>query len=127
MPRAKRARKASRKKGISFATVRRLAFALPGVEDGLSYGTPALKVRGKFLTRLREEDHSIVLILGSIEERDFLLQADPKVFFITEHYRNYPDVLVRLDTVRLSLVRELLEQAWRRIAPRRLVSAFDAA
>jgi hypothetical protein len=97
------------------------------MEDGLSYGTPALKVRGKFLTRLREEDHSLVFIVGSIEERDFLLQADPGVFFITEHYRKYPDVLVRLATARPSLLREMLEQAWRRVAPRRLVTAYDAA
>jgi hypothetical protein len=127
MPQAKRPLKGGKKRGVSFAAVRKWALALPGVEDGLSYGTPALKVRGKFITRLREEDHSLVFILGSIDERDFLLQADPRVFFITEHYRNYPDVLVRLDTVRPSTVREMLEQAWRRVAPRRLVAAFDAA
>jgi len=112
---------------VTFATVRRLALALPGVEECTSYGTAAFKVRGKFLTRLKEDGASIVLILGTMTERDFLLGADPAVFFITPHYRDYPDVLVRLAAVKPALLAELLENAWRRLAPKRLVAEFDAA
>ncbi len=110
-----------RKQGVSFAAARKLALALPGVEEGTSYGTPGFKVRGKFLTHLRVEDNSLVFKVGSIEERDFLLKADPGVFFITDHYRDYPAVLVRLATVRPALLKEMFAQSWRRIAPRRLL------
>jgi hypothetical protein len=112
--------------GVTYDTVRRLAFALPGVEEGTSYGTPGLKVHGKFLTRLRE-DGALVVKVGTMLERDFLLESDPAVFYITDHYRDYPAVLVCLDRVRKSVLRELLTDAWRRVAPRRLVAQFDAS
>ncbi|HLQ38458.1 MAG TPA: MmcQ/YjbR family DNA-binding protein [Planctomycetota bacterium] len=110
---------------MTFAAVRQLAFALPGVEEGSSYGTPAFKVRGKFLTRLREEDQSLVLTVGSMVERDALLRADPEVFHVTEHYRNYPHVLVRLATVQKDVLARMLTDSWCRVAPRRLLAERD--
>jgi hypothetical protein len=40
---------------VTFDDVRRISLAGPGVEDGTSYGTPALKVRKKLLVRLKED------------------------------------------------------------------------
>ena len=77
---------------------RKLALAFPDVQEGSSYGTPGFKVRGKFMLRLKEDGESLAVRVGSIEERDMMLQADPRVFFITDHYQNYPAVLVRLAT-----------------------------
>jgi hypothetical protein len=74
---------------VTFETVRRLALELPAVEEGTSYGTPAFRVRGKFLGRLREAGESLAIKCG-FEERDFRIQADPKTFFTTDHYRGYP-------------------------------------
>jgi Uncharacterized protein conserved in bacteria len=45
----------------AFEPVRRAATRLPEVEESTSYGTPSLKVRGKFLTRLKEDGETIVL------------------------------------------------------------------
>ena len=108
---------------MTFDTVRRLAKALPGVEDGLSYGTPALRVRGKLIARLREDGESLVVKID-FEDREVLMQADPQTFYITEHYRNYPAMLVRLSKVDVDALRELLEDAWRRVAPKRLVTGY---
>jgi hypothetical protein len=119
-------RKAKAKKPVTFALVRKLALALPGVEEGTSYGTPGFKVCGKFLTRLRNEDDSLVFKVSSIEEREFLIRTDPAMYFITEHYRDYPAVLVRLATVELTVVAQLLEESWRRSAPRKLIVEYDA-
>ena len=105
-------------------TVRRLALALPGVEEGTSYGTPGFRVRGKFLARLWEDGETLVVKCGD-EERDFRMQADPETFFITDHYRGYPTVLVRLARVRVNDLAEVLQEAWRRNAPRRLVTEYD--
>ena len=109
---------------VTLATVRRLALALPGVEEGLSYGTPGFRVRGKFLARLWEDGETLVVKCGD-DERDFRMQADPETFFITDHYRGYPTVLVRLPRVTTADLKEVLEEAWRRQAPRRLVAEFD--
>ena len=67
------------------------------------------------------------LALALPEERDFRMQADPGTFFITDHYRGYPTVLVRLARVRLADLRDVLEEAWRRSAPQRLVAEYDHA
>ncbi|MEO8296004.1 MAG: MmcQ/YjbR family DNA-binding protein, partial [Gemmatimonadota bacterium] len=104
--------------------VRRLALALPGVEEGLSYGTPGFRVRGKFLARLWEDGETLVVKCGD-DERDFRMQSDPETFYSTEHYRGYPTVLIRLASVKPSVLAEVLEQAWRRSAPKRLVAEFD--
>ena len=108
----------------TLATVRRLALAFPGVEEGLSYGTPGFRVRGKFLARMWEDGETLVVKCGD-DERDFRMKADPETFFITDHYRGYPTVLVRLTSVTTADLRDVLEQAWRLSAPRRLVKEYE--
>src|SRR5258706_343403 len=80
---------------MTFQQVRRLLLSFPGVEEGPCYGTPGFRVRGKFLARLKEDGTTLVVKCGD-EERDFRMEADPSTFFITDHYRGYPTVLVRL-------------------------------
>ena len=99
---------------------------LPGIEVSTSYGTPALKVRGKLVTRLRTEDDSLVLFDVPIDEREALIEADPSVFHTTPHYDGYPSVLARLATVAPDTVRHFLERRWRNAAGKRAVAAFDA-
>ncbi len=113
-----------KRRPVTLQTVRRLLLALPGVEEGPCYGTPGFRVRGKFLARLREDGETLVVKCGD-DERDFRMQADPATFFITDHYRGYPTVLVRLATVRAPDLRDLLEHAWRRSAPKRLVAPYE--
>ena len=108
--------------GVTFAAVRKLALALPGVEEGTSYGTPAFKVRGKLIARLREDGETLVVKVG-FELRDFLMNADPAIFYITDHYRGYPAVLVRLPLVDRARLRDVLEEAWKHSAPKTLLAA----
>jgi len=108
----------------SAQTVRRLLLAFPGVEEGPCYGTPGFRVRGRFLARLRDDGATLVVKCGD-DERDFRMQANPDTFFTTDHYRGYPTVLVRLASVAPADLRDILEQAWRRSAPKRLVAAYD--
>ena len=109
---------------VTLATVRRLALAFPGVEEGLSYGTPGFRVRGKFLARLWEDGETLVVKCGD-DERDFRMKADPETFFITDHYRGYPTVLVHLGRVTEADLQDVLEQAWRLHAPKRVVKEYD--
>ncbi len=111
---------------VTFDDVRKIAHDLPQVEDGTSYGTPALKVRGKLMVRLREDLDCFVLRTDLLE-REMLLQSAPEVFFITDHYRDYPWILVRFATVDRQALPGLLETAWRLVAPKTLVAKFDGA
>lgn len=113
----------SGKVGITPAAVSRLILALPGIEEGTSYGMPSFKLAGKFFARLRDDDTVLVVHLRSFEDRDGLLENEPSSFFTTDHYRNYPTVLVRLARVKVALLKEILRDAWRRGAPRKLLKA----
>ena len=99
---------------------------LPGVEESTSYGTAALKVKGKLFVRLKEDGVTLVL-KTSFEDRTFLMDTDPAIFFITDHYRDYPYVLVRLAKVTRPQLRELLETAWRSVAPKALVAKYESS
>ena len=108
----------------SWADVREMALAFPGVTEGTSYGTPAFHVGKAFLTRLHEDGESLVLKVG-FDERELLMEAAPDVFHITPHYRAWPTVLVRYARAEPGEVRRLFEANWRARAPRRLVAAHD--
>jgi hypothetical protein len=99
-----------------------MALALPGVVEGTSYRTPAFRVAGRYFFRLREDGATLALRID-FDTREALLQANPKAFFITDHYRGYPAILVRLATVRRAELQAVLKQAWRQIAPKRLAAA----
>jgi hypothetical protein len=106
--------------------VQDLALAYPGTEVGTSYGTPAVKVRGKLFVRLHQDGDAVVVRID-MSERTMRMQADPKAFYITDHYLPYPWMLVRLSAVRRDDLDDLLEDSWRLQAPQRLVAAYDAA
>jgi hypothetical protein len=81
---------------MTFDELRKIALIWPEVEDGTSYGTPALKVRKKMLARLKEDGDSLVMPGVPQDERAMLVESQPKVFYFTDHYRDYPMVLIRL-------------------------------
>lgn len=108
----------------TFIDVREVAHALPGVEDGTSYGTRALKVGGKLIARLHQNIDCLVL-RTDLMDREILMQSDPKVFFITDHYRDYPWILVRFAAVEKRALPDLIERAWRLVASKTLVKKYD--
>jgi hypothetical protein len=113
-------------RGTTWQRLCTAASELPGVEQGTSYRTPSLQVRKKLLARLRE-DASTVAMRIDLSDRDVILEVDPKAFFLTDHYRPYPWVVMSLAQVHHAAAMELLEQAWRRVAPQRLVAEYEAS
>ena len=107
---------------MTYDEIVKLALELPGAEESTSYGTPALKVAGKMLARKHQDGVSIVLRV-SFDEREMLMEAEPATFYITDHYRNYPALLARIETVDPGTLKRLLEQTWREVAPKKLLKA----
>src|ERR1700734_3726532 len=97
---------------MTFEAIRKIALELDDVEEGTSYGTPAFKVRGELFARLRDDIGALVVRM-SIEDRQELMEADPETYFITDHYLNYPWILVNLARVTPDAMRDLLRGAWR--------------
>ncbi len=105
---------------VTYEQVRDFALTLPGVEEGTSYGTPALKVRGKLLARLHENGALVVRVGADAQEA--LLAMEPEVYFITPHYAGGWAILVRLDIIEDAAMRSLIVETWRGNAPKRLVA-----
>jgi hypothetical protein len=99
----------------------------PGLEQSTSYGTPSLKVRGKFVCRLRTNPDALVMRVIDLGEKEALLQGDPETFFSTPHYDGYPAVLIRIERVDPVELAELIEEGWRLQAPKRLVAVYEDA
>ena len=108
---------------VTFETVREIAQTLPGAEESTSYGTPAFKVKGKLFARQHQDGESLVVRVD-FEEREEMMSAAPEKFYITDHYLNYPWMLVRLSRVRPDELRDLLIGSWRRVAPKGLAGAL---
>jgi hypothetical protein len=96
-------------------TVRQLALAMPDTVERPSYGTPGFFVKKKLFARLLEDGDSVVIKID-FDQRELLMQAKPQTYFITEHYRNYPLMIVRLSKVSQSALRDLLRDAWEHAA-----------
>lgn len=99
----------------SFARVRRLGRKLEGVEEGTSYGAPALKVRGRMFACIavdKSAEPDTLAVRMSFIERDLRVQTEPDVYYLKPHYVNHPCVLTRLGAISDDALRALLETGW---------------
>jgi len=103
-------------RGVRLADARRLLLGLPGIVQGRSYGMPSFLLDGRFFARFRDDDTVLVLQLATIGEREVLMDLDPRAFFFTEHYRNYPAVLIRLAEIPKPLLIDVVKEARRQVA-----------
>jgi hypothetical protein len=101
---------------IDFDAVRRIALGLSGVEESTMYRSPALKIRGKLLACIaihKSAEPNSLAVSIDFQQRAELTSAAPDVYYLTDHYVNYPVVLVRLSRIRTDALRDLLGMAWR--------------
>jgi len=98
---------------VRVSDAREFLLSLENVVEGTSYGFPSFLINGRFFARFRDDDTVLVLQIASIDDRDVLMQLNADAFFFTEHYRNYPDVLIRLAKVPKALFRDVVTAAWK--------------
>ena len=118
--------------------LRRICLALPDVTgENLSYGVKNKeKVRGMVWPYLIRVDPKkgrvpttdrIAIRVASLEEKEVLLASDTETFFTEPHYNGFPAVCVWLERIAVNELEELLTDAWRCLAPKKLVKEFDVA
>ncbi len=115
----------------------KVVLALPGTEASPGPGTlwlrgtavfetPSVRVCGKILSRWRTEAEGALAIRCDFLDRQILLQVQPDVFFLTDHYAHYPMILMRMERVSSAVLTDVIERAWRFVAPAKLVKQRDA-
>ena len=101
----------------AFEAVRTVGLALPDVEATTKYdGSPVLKAGGAFLAGMathRSAEPETLVVRVDFEERERLLEDAPETYYMTDHYRSHPVVLVRLSRVDRDALRDLLAGSWR--------------
>jgi hypothetical protein len=104
------------KSPINFDTVRDIGLTFPGVEESTAYGAPALKVRGKLLACVpsdRSAEPGSLVVRVDFDDRTELIEADPEIYYVTDHFVGYSGVLVRLSRVNQDTLRDLLGMAYK--------------
>ena len=109
---------------VSIDEIRKIALSFPGVTEGRSYGTTGFHVGSHLIARMKEEGDVLVVRVQD-GYRDVLVSIDSTTYFFTEHYRDYPMVLVRLNRIGLDALTDLIEQAWKCVAPKKSIRAFE--
>lgn len=98
---------------------------LPGVAVGTSYGAPALRARNKAFALLKDES-CMVLNCGH-ELKAFLLELAPETYWVTDHFRNWPGLMVRLDRISDTELQDRLVQAWKQRMTKKQVAEYEAS
>jgi hypothetical protein len=104
---------------MTFEDLTKILLTWPLVEASTSYGTPSFKVRGKLLTRLREDGDSLLIKGVEPDERDMLCEAFPDLYYFTDHYRDYPMVLIRLSRADAATVTGMLDRTYQALLPKK--------
>ena len=86
----------------------KIALAVPGSEERLWFRQPSVFLHDRFLTKVHHKEDAMTLQVGSMEMRDIMLEAEPKLFYITDHYRKFPFVLIRLKALDSKTLKEIL-------------------
>jgi hypothetical protein len=101
--------------------LRQTMLQFPATEEYLCYRTPAFRVKKKMIARLREDGETLVI---HADDRDIWMQAEPGVFYVTDHYYNYPLVLINLHKVSERTLRKALTEAWLQLAPEKVINQY---
>jgi hypothetical protein len=93
-----------------------IAVSLPDVKENVTRRGTGWKVKGRLMTCEaihKSAEKNSLMVRVSTQERDRLIEEQPDIFYLTDHYRPYDAVLVRLSRVDQESLRELLQSSWR--------------
>ena len=93
---------------LSKSEARTIMLAIPGTDERLWFNQPSVFLHDRFLSKTHHKEDAVTLQVGSMEMRDMMLEAEPKLFYITDHYRKFPFVLIRLQALTAKGLKEIL-------------------
>ncbi|OJU12668.1 MAG: hypothetical protein BGN85_02005 [Alphaproteobacteria bacterium 64-11] len=93
---------------LTRAEARKIMLSIPGTDERPWFNEPSVFIHDRFLSKLHKKEEAVTLQVGSMEMRGMMLEAEPKLFYITDHYRSFPFVLVRLAALDRKTLKELL-------------------
>jgi hypothetical protein len=102
---------------LTLETVRKIGIEMEGVKEGPKDGPLALRAKGKLLAWVplnkKDVEANTLAVSIDLDQREGMLEDAPDTFYVTGHYRGYPAVLVRLDRIDATALRDLLNSASR--------------
>jgi hypothetical protein len=111
---------------IKLDDIRGYAMALPGVEEKPHFRLPGFRVADKLLAHVQHGETHAIVCVGQAEA-EAAAAGQPEV--CEQVWRNGGSIFVglRVDLAAVTeeRMRELIEQAWRHRAPKRVVAAYD--
>jgi len=111
--------------GVTGDDARRLAVGFPEAEERETWGHPTFRVRDKMFATMSDDGRQAT-VKATREEQAALVAAAPETFGIPAYVGRHGWVSIQLATVDPTELRELVVEAWRQTAPRRLVTAYDS-
>ncbi|MFJ3215115.1 MmcQ/YjbR family DNA-binding protein [Kitasatospora sp. NPDC086801] len=109
---------------VTFEEFRAMALALPEAAQEPTWEIETLRIRGRIFAMGAPGGRSVT-VKASPEDQTELLAAEPEVFSSAPYVGRHGWVSVRLDLVDPEELRDLVVEAWRRTAPKRMVREFD--
>ena len=93
---------------LSRAEARKIMLSIKGTSEGPYFGKPSIFYGEAFVGRVHDKEEAVALRVGTIEMRDVMLEAEPKLFYVTDHYKPWPMLLARLKTLDRATLKELV-------------------
>jgi hypothetical protein len=110
----------------TFDDVRRIAMALPEAEERITWDVDVtFRVRDKIFA-MGGPDGSHVSIKASIDQQAELVDLDPETFAPSAYVGRFGWVTVDLARVAEPLLEDLIRDAWRRTAPKKLAATLES-
>jgi hypothetical protein len=109
---------------ITADELRQVVRSLPEAEERETWGHPTFRVRDKMFAAMSDDGHQ-ASVKATKEEQAALIAAAPETFGIPAYVGRHGWVSIQLATVDPTELRELMIEAWRHAAPKRLVKAYD--
>jgi len=101
-------------RAIDFDTVKQLARKIGDFEEHSARGAPAIKAGGKLWAWMpvkKEVEPGTLAVRVDLAERTEMIAAAPDIYYFTDHYRDYPAVLVRLSRIHPDGLLDLLRMS----------------
>jgi hypothetical protein len=93
---------------LSRTEARKIMLSVTGTNEGPYFGKPSIFYNENFVGRVHDKEEAVTLRVSTIEMRDVMLEAEPKLFYITDHYKTWAGLLARLSVLNKTTLKELV-------------------